>query len=286
MNTATNTTATETATRFVGCCQICEGEQKLTTSHGMVHHGYKRPGDGEIHGDCPGVHAVPYEVSCDLIKTYLASVQSQLATLEARLVALKAGEVTHLTETKSRGAWHHPVSVERAVGVTDLYTWLSAVDSLRWNLEGRISQCKHEIARCTRRIAAWEPKAIRTVEEMVDRDNAAKAARKAERDAAKAAREAKKAATKAKQEALQAKRTALRAEFKAQLEALAATPESTERNAAANKIMAKIEKQTWMYFDEVQAEVACLTLGLATRETTNGHSHTIYHFTDRSGRRI
>lgn len=45
-------------TRYIGNCQICEGEQKLHDGR-MVHHGYKRPGDGQIDGDCPGVHADP-----------------------------------------------------------------------------------------------------------------------------------------------------------------------------------------------------------------------------------
>ena len=54
----------ETVTRYVGNCQICERDQKLTVDMKMVHHGYLRPGDGEIHGDCPCVGAEPYEVSC------------------------------------------------------------------------------------------------------------------------------------------------------------------------------------------------------------------------------
>ena len=61
-NMATIPSATA-VTRYLGNCQVCEGDQKL--HHGrMVHHGYKRPGDGFI--VCPGVHQVPYEVSCDL----------------------------------------------------------------------------------------------------------------------------------------------------------------------------------------------------------------------------
>ena len=66
-------------TRYIGNCQICEGDQKLHVGR-MVHHGYQRPGDGAIRGDCPGVGQVPYEVSCDLVKSYKGNVAKRAAT--------------------------------------------------------------------------------------------------------------------------------------------------------------------------------------------------------------
>ena len=66
MPTATQPAALATVTLHVGVCQFCEAEHKLTTDtfpslgrfgghHKVVHHAYRRPGDGEIHGGCAGV---------------------------------------------------------------------------------------------------------------------------------------------------------------------------------------------------------------------------------------
>jgi len=41
-------------------CQVCELSQCLTKDGVLVHHGYERPGDGWIHGDCFGVAHKPF----------------------------------------------------------------------------------------------------------------------------------------------------------------------------------------------------------------------------------
>ena len=98
MATRLRSAPAETALRHVGNCQLCESDQKLRDGR-MVHPGDLRPGDGYIHGDCPGVDEVPYEVSCDLIKVHKAALEHQLAGLRKRLAAIVAGEVTHFTQT-------------------------------------------------------------------------------------------------------------------------------------------------------------------------------------------
>lgn len=84
----------EIATRYVGFCAACEGDFRLTdhaqdahqhgqrVRHGdlvLVHHGFKRPGEGEIRGDCMCVAQVPYEVSCEPLRPYLRSLNAQKA---------------------------------------------------------------------------------------------------------------------------------------------------------------------------------------------------------------
>ena len=63
----------ETATRLLGTCPVCEGTFK-TREGRMVHHGYERPGDGMIHGDCFAVNRLAYELSCDATKEFLVRV--------------------------------------------------------------------------------------------------------------------------------------------------------------------------------------------------------------------
>src|SRR5271157_2183951 len=79
-------------TRYIGNCQICEGDQKLHDGL-MVHHGYRRPGTGYIVGDCPGVGEVPYEVSCELIKAHVARLKVYVKNRKAYLAALQSGRV-------------------------------------------------------------------------------------------------------------------------------------------------------------------------------------------------
>lgn len=236
-----------TTTRHIGNCQICEADQKLHDGR-LVHHGYKRPGDGYIVGDCPGVHAVPYEVSCELIKTYKEGVEYHLANKEAFLAKLKAGEVTKLTELKYRGAWKKSELVEYSVGVTEAHIWNRVLSHKISEVEGAIRYAKFDIERCTRRIAAWQPLPLRTVEEEQAKEDADKAARKAVKDAERAVRDAKKAATKAKQDALAARRQTIKDEFVAAFKALAALPKSPDRDQdvrlLCDKLHAKKNRRT------------------------------------------
>ena len=132
-------------TRFIGNCQICERDQKLHVGR-MVHHGYKRPGDGFILGDCPGVGQDPYEVSCDLVKSYRAGVEGRLANLESYLANLKAGKITYLRELRKFWFGRQPSEwVEYVAGVTAPHYWTTAVANVTYQTESSISQCKRDI---------------------------------------------------------------------------------------------------------------------------------------------
>jgi len=96
--------AEETVTRYVGNCQICEHDQKLTVDMKMVHHGYRRPGHGTIEGDCPCVGADPYEVSCDRIKSYVKGLREALRVTNARRAEIAEGKVTYF-EARNYHGW-------------------------------------------------------------------------------------------------------------------------------------------------------------------------------------
>jgi len=256
--------------REVGNCQICEGDQKL---HGglMVHHGYRRPGDGYIVGDCPGVGAPPYEVSCDLVRIYLGSYRGKLADAQARLVRLASGQVGYLTETTFRGE-----RVEFVAGVTAQYYWDRAVEHATSSMDARIRRLDFEIGRCTARIAAWKLAPVRTVEEEQKKADGEKAVRKAAREEARAARDAKKAATAAKQEALAAKRLATRLAFEEKFRTLAAGPQSfplSDRQASARSLLAEVDKKKyWLSRSDLECADAFVALGLATIDGQTGHT--------------
>lgn len=57
-----------------GICPVCFRVQKLDENGKMVSHGYRRPGDGQNHGNCFGVGYVPLEVSPVGSRAYQAQV--------------------------------------------------------------------------------------------------------------------------------------------------------------------------------------------------------------------
>jgi hypothetical protein len=255
----------DTVTRQVGECQICEHTQKLQGGR-LVLHGYKRPGEGHVYGDCPGTGAEPYEVSCDAIKSYQRSlIERTLPSLEARIADIDSGKVTKVTRV---GTWGG--AKDYAVGDPGFER---ALQDNRHDVENQISNVKHEIKRAERRIAAWAPKPIRTVEEMVQKDLTAKAERKAAREAARVARAEKKAVYAAKQQAIEVKHQEIRQALVAQLNALAAEPPSPERDAAARKLWGQVmhsKKYAWLWVHEIlsgstDASAAAISLGLAHR---------------------
>lgn len=71
----------------LGHCPVCEGEFKVRAGK-LVHHGYERPGDGMIHGDCFAVGYEPYERSPKGCEDYKAELFIALNSLNGRLKSL------------------------------------------------------------------------------------------------------------------------------------------------------------------------------------------------------
>lgn len=72
-------------------CQVCERQQCVDSRGVMVHHGYTRPGDGWIHGDCFGVGHKPYTATSALILWHDA-VADLIGRTEDRLDNLPLAE--------------------------------------------------------------------------------------------------------------------------------------------------------------------------------------------------
>ena len=271
-----NATAAATVTRHVGNCQICATDYKLTADDKLVHHGYRRPGWGTIVGDCEGVGAPPYEVSCDALRAYADRVRGERAATVARLEALRAGEVTHLTETGgSRNPDGSRHTYELHAGVTAAYIWLNAIDDRIRMTEYRARQLADEITRCDQRANEWAPAPIRTVEEMAAREDAAKADRAAAVAAKRAERAAKETANAAKRAELEAKHEATKAALKAGFAALAATPPGDDRRLAVAKLCRKLRTNTWLWTHELGIDETFMALGIAER-TATGHVRYLY----------
>lgn len=220
---------------ILGTCPVCEGEFKARDGK-LVHHGFTRPGDGAIHGDCFAVAYEPYERSTKGCEDYKAATVSALTELREWLK--KLSKKTYFMEVKKSWRTNEIETTEYAVGVTDRYTWERLVDSKRSETEHAIKVHVHEVARMDRLIAAWTLKPLREVTEeaaatllKTERD-----ARKAERDAKNAVKEAKATALKSARAAREAKREAAFVAFIAKLEAVDfwdTTAEEKKRHALA-----------------------------------------------------
>ncbi len=151
-----------TKTKYLGCCQICEGEFKIVGGFTSTH-GYKRPGHGYIVGRCGGAKQLPYETSCELIKSYLVGLKTMLVQEEQRLAEMEAGVVTYFQKTELSWRTREMETTQYAIGVTDFYKWGDVVKANIWNKKNLVKMITSDIVRLTRRIETWELKAVREV---------------------------------------------------------------------------------------------------------------------------
>lgn len=77
---------------YDGTCQACFAVQSVIKGK-MVNHGYERPGTGHIHGTCVGTGALPYELSCELTKSFRESSGRHIVSLKKRIADLRADTV-------------------------------------------------------------------------------------------------------------------------------------------------------------------------------------------------
>lgn len=78
---------------FIGTCQCCLGEYKVTSAAVMTLHGYKRPGFGYTLGRCTGAGHDPFEYSCELTKKIILSMQDDADKMSKNLQSIDAGKI-------------------------------------------------------------------------------------------------------------------------------------------------------------------------------------------------
>jgi len=254
--------AAETVTRLLGRCQICEREQKLTTTepHLLVLHGYKRPGWGEVVGSCFGVGAQPYEVAFDRLVEYLPVLHNHGAMLQKLI-----GRLSQKIESLKGFDFPSDEYSERYKLEMDL----EATNNQLWHL-GK------DIARVENRISNWKPSRIRSFEEIAADVRAKKESSAAERYAARSAKEEKIAATKAKQADLAARRHAIVESFRSQFIELAQRGDVVSAHKLYNEMMKKKYSFFNSYPRELGIDSVLEQLGLATPSAYGGYNYRRY----------
>jgi hypothetical protein len=279
-------------TRYVGTCPVCEKEFKLFGDgvKTLVHHGYQRPGDGFIVGDCFAVKYEPYEVSTKGCEDYRVAIINERGRLEDYLERLEGGKIRKLSFEKYRGYQMPPEIVSVSVDSEDPAERAKFERVLKDTItqtRGRIHTCDHEVERMGRRIAAWVLKPIRTFEESMaeqaERTKAEREARAAERQAKRDAKAKKRAEIDAKNKAREDERLTLIAKYKALFESLANGLESVhDRKLCARHhwvdMCKALNKKAYLHFygHTLECDDALVTLDLAKRTEAHGRPWTVY----------
>lgn len=210
------TTTTKTKTTKTAECQVCARVQ-ATKGGVLVHHGYKRPGVGEIVGDCYGVGHAPFpahdalDAAFAMTVRYLESAADALAAFEG---FERTAFVTHEERRTPSGRVYDIRTTHYAVGVTVRHDYVQAharwIGDLRTNVRlttGEVARLERRIAEAKRMQAAGlstESEELRAVRATDAATLAAKAAAKAERAAVKAAKDARRVEREAKAAAREA----------------------------------------------------------------------------------
>jgi|SRR5688572_2636688 len=197
-----------TTARFVGTCPVCQNRQKVRSGL-LVHHGYQRPGDGYIVGDCFAVKMAPHESSPETAKAYHDHLQKVIAGRRSSLESVRVAEELPYSYTVYEGREKLSRLATLRKGDKASYqpgyslpSFESHQRAVIVNLTREVEFLEREATRLQGLIDTWTLQPLTTVEEETRRTSAeAKAerdAKKAERDAAKAAKQAQKDAREAK----------------------------------------------------------------------------------------
>lgn len=262
-----------TVTRYVGTCPVCERYHRLHKML-MVHHGYRRPGHGEIEGDCSGVGWPPWELSPDGTVNYLEQSRKQLHHLEDFLHRLETGQVHELTVQVGYESIGFARRIPKygTVTVADGAKFERALEQKIRETEAQVGMWRQTVGYLVKKIPTWREQPLITEEEEIRRRASAP-----ERVQARETREAKRAEKLAKRQALDAKnrarideKLALINEYRDLFNTLAFDPSYANKQAASHhwiKMHARKKKKGYLDFweNELGVDEALIALGLAKR---------------------
>lgn len=196
------------STRYLGWCPVCERDIKVRDEH-LVHHGYLRPGDGVIHGDCFGVGYEPYELSTTCCEKFLELVLDRvdMYTKNLRVLESPSGpEYLYFkhydieTRKHIRDRTGNPVSIQLTHDEADAlqarlpsyeayrYSWEDVLRSSIAQTRGFLEDWTKEQRRMEQLIAEWRRQPLRTFEEEIQRQERTRAERETARNVARDAK--------------------------------------------------------------------------------------------------
>lgn len=139
-----------------GSCPCCFGLHKLLADGTMVHHGFQRPGDGNIYGDCFGVKFRPFEVSNEGTVAYAKALRQAQANTEKTLAFLQSDKCVEISEEVSEGFGRNRTTktVVHQRGTEDFERVVAR--RIR-SAESQIAQLKAHASQLEKLAADWQP---------------------------------------------------------------------------------------------------------------------------------
>lgn len=141
-----------------GTCPVCGDNFKRDSSGGMVHHGFIRPGDGYIHGDCFAVGYQPWELSPKGAIDYVAqALVPALESAQAYLERLKDGSITEFTRMERvRGGFHGEKKAVTVTKAANAYEFSRMLDQEISSTVRSIAGFKGSVEQFRTAIANWK----------------------------------------------------------------------------------------------------------------------------------
>lgn len=141
-----------------GTCPVCFGNFKLTPKSkegterdlpGMILHGYKRPGQGYIIGNCFGQDWPPFELSCAGTKAWREVLLRMEKGQEASVARLKSGEVEEVGD---------PYDPRKTVKKNEVsaFEWERALKSVLEKAQTKLTLIQMDLKKMTKAISSWE----------------------------------------------------------------------------------------------------------------------------------
>lgn len=134
-----------------GTCGVCEFNVKMKPDEQvLVHHGYQRPGDGSIRGDCFGVNKPPHELSPLAATGWLALLRTRLKGLKGYLEQLRAGHVKQLSTS--------PLSTNATMGSIERGEpgWDRALNLEIDLTRSELAKVEKDEAKFSKKVANWK----------------------------------------------------------------------------------------------------------------------------------
>lgn len=231
--------------RLVGTCPVCERQQKVTPAGAMVHHGFRRPGTGSIHGDCFGVGFKAYELSSEGCAAYQEMLASWLQGAEMQLARYRSRPEKINTEPNFRGqiATYHRDDPDRE----KRHRYEKTLEDAIRRAQYMIGEFRREDQRMLRLIQAWAPAPLLEIDEegLTPAKREERAERKAERDAKRAEKDRKRHELQKKRNERFARKATTLLFFFDEFERLRAMPPSSERTAYARDLIFESQKKKY-----------------------------------------
>lgn len=242
-----------TALRHVGFCPACQKIWKVRDGL-LVHHGYERPGTGEIHGDCFGVKRPPHELSPETAQAYLErAIMPRVRDAQRNVDALRE-EPERMRFERWDPEAARAARAAREAGGGYVQAWLTRDEVSPREWETKLSNLRHfaqrelddwlrEQKRLQLLIDTWEPRELGSVEEEIRKEEQTRAERKAIVEAKRAAIQAKKDAYDQAVQERKVRRDALLRAFDAEFATLLRQPPGPERDEAALLLLQESRKK-------------------------------------------